>query len=166
MQSQTQVQYAGFWMRFLAYVIDYMIVGAVQTIIGLIAGIFLGLSGVIKTGQEMDPGTAALVTGIFFGISGVIALLTLIYFAAFESSSCQGTPGKMAMGLIVTNEDGSRVSFGQALGRNLGKIISGLILCIGYMLAGWTERRQALHDIMARCLVVRKPREKQAEALD
>jgi hypothetical protein len=77
-----------------------------------------------------------------------------LYFALFESSKSQATPGKMAMGIKVVDDVGQRVGFGRATGRYFGKIVSGLILNIGYLLAGWTARKQALHDMMASTLVV------------
>jgi len=73
-----------------------------------------------------------------------------------EYSKTQGTLGKMALGLKVPDLEGEPISFARATGRYFGKIISGLILYIGYILAGLTEKKQALHDIMASCLVVRK----------
>jgi uncharacterized RDD family membrane protein YckC len=79
-----------------------------------------------------------------------------LYFAAMESSSKQATLGKMAVGLYVTDMDGNRISFGRATGRYFGRIISGLILCIGYFMAGFTEKKQTLHDMMAGCLVLSK----------
>jgi uncharacterized RDD family membrane protein YckC len=63
----------------------------------------------------------------------------------------------MMLGLRVTDMSGSKISFGQATGRYFGMIISGLILCIGYMMAGFTQHKQALHDMLAGCLVVRGP---------
>jgi uncharacterized RDD family membrane protein YckC len=62
----------------------------------------------------------------------------------------------MVLGIVVTDTDGKRVSFGRALGRNLGKIISSIILLIGYFMIAFTEKKQGLHDIMANCLVVVK----------
>ncbi len=79
-----------------------------------------------------------------------------LYFALMESSVKQGTLGKMALGIIVTDANGNRISFGRATGRYFGKIISGAILCIGYIMAGFTEKKQALHDMIAGCLVVNK----------
>jgi uncharacterized RDD family membrane protein YckC len=73
-----------------------------------------------------------------------------------ESSAWQGTLGKKALGLTVTDLEGRRISFGRATGRYFAKIISTLILCIGYMMAGFTERKQALHDMIAGTLVLRK----------
>jgi uncharacterized RDD family membrane protein YckC len=73
-----------------------------------------------------------------------------------ESSPLRGTIGKWALGIYVTNLEGQRISFATATGRFFGKIISGLILGIGYIMAGATDRKQALHDKMAECLVMRK----------
>ena len=76
-----------------------------------------------------------------------------LYFAGLESSAGQGTFGKRAMDIRVTDEQGRRITFGRATGRFFGKIISGFMM-IGCLMAGFTERKQALHDMMAGCLVV------------
>jgi uncharacterized RDD family membrane protein YckC len=83
-------------------------------------------------------------------------ILSWLYFTIFESSSLQATPGKMALGIIVTDLSGNRISFARANGRYWGKILSGLTLGIGYIMAGFTRKKQALHDIMAGTLVVKK----------
>jgi uncharacterized RDD family membrane protein YckC len=89
--------------------------------------------------------------GVFFSF-----IFTWIYYAGFESSHLGATPGKWALGIYVTDLEGKRISFGRASGRYFGKIVSGLILGIGYMMAGFTEKFQALHDTMADCLVWKK----------
>ena len=71
-----------------------------------------------------------------------------------ESSSKQGTVGKMILNLRVVDMLGNRISFGRATGRFFGKILSGLILNIGYIMAAFTEKKQALHDMLAGCLVI------------
>jgi uncharacterized RDD family membrane protein YckC len=84
-------------------------------------------------------------------------VLQWLYYAWMESSEHQATLGKMALGLIVTDLDDRRVSFARATGRFFAKIISGLIpLAIGYIMAGFTEKKQALHDMIASTLVLRK----------
>jgi len=83
-------------------------------------------------------------------------ILGWLYFALMESSEYQGTLGKIAIGIKVTDLDGNRLGFVRATGRHFGKIISAIILCIGFVMAGFTEKKQALHDIMAGCLVVMK----------
>ncbi len=84
------------------------------------------------------------------------AIIGLLYWAVLESSKWQGTLGKLAVGLRVTNLEGQRISFPRALGRTLAKIISGLILLIGYIMVAFTERKQGLHDMLAGTLVVKK----------
>jgi len=73
-----------------------------------------------------------------------------------ESSELQATLGKMALGICVTDKYGNRISFGRATGRHFAKIISSLTLGIGYLAAAFTEKKQALHDIIAGCLVLKR----------
>jgi uncharacterized RDD family membrane protein YckC len=73
-----------------------------------------------------------------------------------ESSSLQATLGKMTIGIFVTDLNGSRISFGRATGRHFAKIVSTLVFFLGYLMAGFTQRKQALHDVIAGCLVMRK----------
>ena len=149
--NKSVVRYAGFWIRFIAAIIDGIILSIaglfVGGLLGAVLGFLFGLSG-------MDMGASQVaVMGISY-ITGTA--LQWLYFTLFESSSKQATPGKMAMGILVTDLDGRRISFGRANGRYWGKIISGIILMIGYIMAGFTEKKQALHDILAGCLVVRQ----------
>jgi len=93
----------------------------------------------------------------FVGITVVISvLLSWCYEAYFLSSNRQATPGKMALGLKVTNLNGQRISFDQATGRHFAKYLSRVILLIGYIMAAFTERKQALHDVIAGTLVLRR----------
>jgi uncharacterized RDD family membrane protein YckC len=143
----SQVEYAGFWLRFVAYIIDSILLGILNFILNMIfqvqGSIFMPHSG-----------TQAAFTG-FFVVMAEWAIAWL-YFAFMESSQMQATLGKLALGLVVTDMSGQRITFGRATGRYFGKIISGLTLLIGYMMAGWTQQKQALHDIMANCLVIRR----------
>ena len=79
-----------------------------------------------------------------------------LYYALFESSKYGGTLGKMAVGIKVTDIEGRRVSFARATGRYFARIVTNMTLLIGYIMAGFTEKKQALHDILANCLVVKK----------
>jgi uncharacterized RDD family membrane protein YckC len=89
---------------------------------------------------------------VLIGVGG-----TWLYHALLESSEWEGTAGKKALGLIVTDMEGRRVTFARASGRHFGKIVTSFIpLGIGYAMAGFTQKRQALHDILASCLVLRK----------
>jgi uncharacterized RDD family membrane protein YckC len=83
-------------------------------------------------------------------------LIGWLYFALMESSNKQATLGKMLIGIKVTDLDGNRITFGKATARHFSKIISGVILAVGYIMAGFTQRKQALHDIIAGTLVVKK----------
>src|SRR5690606_10177125 len=86
----------------------------------------------------------------------IMMIVDWLYFASFESSTKQATPGKMALGIIVTDYEGERISFGKALGRKFAKILSTITLGIGYIMAAFTEQKQALHDMVAGTLVVQK----------
>lgn len=130
--SYMNSRYAGFWKRAVAVFIDGMILAIAEGIIGALLGI-IGLGKVVS------------VLGTLIG---------WLYFAYMESSENQATFGKMALHMKVTDIDGNRINFARATARYFSKILSGLILCIGYMMAGWTERKQALHDIIAGTLVV------------
>jgi hypothetical protein len=79
-----------------------------------------------------------------------------LYFALMESSPRMATLGKMAVGLVVTDADGQRIGFGRASARFFGKILSGLVFAIGFLMAGFTARKQGLHDMLASTLVLNK----------
>jgi len=158
--EKTEVRYAGFWLRFVAYLIDDLVLGFVGFLVSLpfIGGIIFSAIG-IGEHADLDEKTALGIAGIIGSVVGlvlVIAVMGWLYFALMESSKTQATLGKMALSLKVTDMEGNSISFGRATGRYFGKIISGMILYIGYILAGLTEKKQALHDMMAGCLVIRK----------
>jgi uncharacterized RDD family membrane protein YckC len=79
--------------------------------------------------------------------------LWLLYTSILEGSPLRATVGKLAMFIRVADEEGHRVTLLRALARNALKLISAAPLCIGYLMAGWTAKKQALHDILARCTV-------------
>jgi uncharacterized RDD family membrane protein YckC len=157
--EQTQITYAGFWMRLLASIIDGVLLGIINIII-LVP--FLGLVGLTAAARasdtDMDSGSGGLMIALLstYLISMLaVAVAGWLYFALMESSARGATLGKMALGLRVVDMNGSRIGFGRATGRYFGKIISAAILCIGFLMAAFTQQKQALHDIMAGCLVVR-----------
>jgi len=141
--------HAGFWRRCAAFVIDGFLLSIAAAVVQAIAGV--GMMGAMGAGGDVRPGA-------LFGAMVVPFLILFVgqwlYFALFESGKAQATPGKMAMGIKVVDDFGQRIGFGRATGRYFGKIVSGLILNIGYLLAGFTARKQALHDMMASTLVV------------
>jgi uncharacterized RDD family membrane protein YckC len=158
-------EYAGFWLRVVAYLIDGVVsLVFVGIVIALVAG-FLGIGFFRDQFEQLNsPGVDG--AHPVFPAMLVITFLTLylfmivafwLYFAGMESSEYQATLGKMALGLVVTDMDGQRIGFGRASGRFFAKIITGLVpLWIGYIMAGFTEKKQALHDMIASCLVLRK----------
>ena len=121
----------------------------------------MGLRGMIRGGYgayggAMRPVGMLPFAGMIIRIVVISAVLKWLYYALLESSSWQATLGKMALGLQVTDLEGRRIGFGRATGRFFAKIISGIILYIGFIMAGFTEKKQALHDMIAGTLVVKK----------
>jgi uncharacterized RDD family membrane protein YckC len=138
-------RFAGFWWRVWAYLIDLLILSVAGGIAGGVIGAALERAGWSIIGIEVSVFVLAIIWN-------------WLYFALFESSSWRATPGKRACGLIVTGKQGERISFGRAIGRDFAKILSGTILLIGYMMAGWTRQKQALHDMICGTLVLKKVR--------
>jgi len=152
--KKNTTEYAGFWRRFAAYFIDTIIL----TIISLpliLADILL-----IEYQFQMDLMLYILISLLTLILSAVIYWL---YKALMESSSKQATFGKMAMGIIVTDTNGKRISFANATGRHFASYISAFILFIGYIMAAFTKRKQALHDIMAGTYVIKRPQKDMEE---
>ena len=142
--------FAGFWLRFVAYIIDAIVMQIPLTVVGSLTGLTMGMRGMGWDGMSIGAGSYA--TGTGFAIS-IVA--TWLYASLMESSAWQATLGKKALGLLVTDEAGNRISFARATGRHFGQYVSAIILGVGYMMAGWTRRKQALHDMMAGTLVYR-----------
>lgn len=129
---QPPPRYAGFWIRFLAYIIDSLIIAVP------IGGV-LWLAGISENTTN-----------------GIGLLVGWMYSAVMESSEWQATVGKRVLGLWVTDEDGRRISFGRATVRHFAKIVSALVLFIGFIMVAFTDRKQGLHDKMASTLVWRR----------
>jgi uncharacterized RDD family membrane protein YckC len=130
---ETRVEYAGFWIRFAALIIDRIILFVMQLIVNLMFG--------------KDAPVLVVISWMVLG---------LIYYSVMESSQYQATIGKLAVGIKVGDREGEQLTWPNAAGRYLGKIISGITFCIGYMMAGWDEKNQALHDKMADTFVFYK----------
>lgn len=156
-QEVKPVRYAGFWLRFVAAIIDGIVLYIAQMIITVplmgIMGLTTFNSQTMSEAQQMGAiGAIIGLTIITFLFSSIVQWL---YYALMETYN-GATLGKMAIGLKVTDLEGNKISFLKATGRYFGKILSGMILLIGYIMAAFTEKKQALHDIMAGCLVVKK----------
>lgn len=154
------IPYAGFWLRVAAYFIDGLILGIPLFFVLMILMFLLGGFGLMMHRAAGGPQAAAafagpLILGVLFTMLFLVAVQWL-YFAGMESSARQATFGKAAMSLRVTDLEGRRLSFGHASGRFFAKIVSSLIpLGIGYIMAGFTEKKQALHDMIAGTLIFR-----------
>ena len=141
-------RYGGFWIRFIAAVVDGILIQVIVLPVSFIIGIFIGIAGVAahSTGPGLQLTSAAL-----GGMVG--ALGAWLYSAMMESSTRQATLGKMIFGMKVTDLEGRRLTFGRATARHFAKYLSALILFIGYIMAGFTEKKQALHDMIVGTLV-------------
>jgi len=159
-------QYAGFWIRLVAYFVDGLIVGIPLTVILLIAvfvfGAFGGLATLRSLPSNPDPEQVQAqfipIIGALIGAYAVFfvgaIVISWLYFALMESSERQATFGKAMLNLRVTDANGNRLSFGHASGRYFSKLVTGLVpLFIGWIMAGFTQKKQALHDFIAGTLV-------------
>jgi uncharacterized RDD family membrane protein YckC len=147
-------EYAGFWRRVWAGTIDVSLEILVALLVSFVIDIGFSLMGRVL-GIEHE--SAAYVTGFTFIV--LLAVGGWLYAALSESSRYRATIGKRIMRLQVVNADGGKLNFGQASARHVMKFISLFTLGIGFLMAGWTKRRQALHDIPTDCLVIRVPEE-------
>ncbi len=143
--------YAGFWLRAIAYLVDCIILGIVAgiTILGPLmrhAGLSLDNPWVIFSNTNRQV----------LAINLSMIMVSWLYWALLESSRWQATLGKKLLGLYVTDLQGKPVTFARASGRYFGKLISSFTLLIGYFMAGFTEKKQALHDLLSSCLVLRR----------
>jgi uncharacterized RDD family membrane protein YckC len=157
---QLRPGYAGFWLRAVSSLIDRVIL---SSIFGLLSSfrpavflIFPDSNAAAQppaTMQEFLNSIPHPTPQGFF----VLLLLMWIYYAGFESSAWQATPGKKLLRLYVTDLSGRPITFPRASFHNVGRIIAEMTFWVGYIPAGFTEKKQALHDIIAGCLVLRRP---------
>ncbi|WP_225986527.1 RDD family protein [Rufibacter sp. LB8] len=142
--------YAGFWIRFAAFIID----GFVLMIPNWILSMFMVGGMAYMNPEEIEANPFAIIAAAS-SYMAASALLSILYKTVMESSSWQATLGKRALDLKVTTENGERLSFLRSLGRTLASYLSYFILFIGYIMAAFTSRKQALHDKIASTLVVK-----------
>jgi len=131
-EEERRLRYAGFWIRVVAQIIDSIAVAIINALLYKLIW-----------GKTSFDGTDALLPFL------LTITLYLIYYAGMESSSKQGTLGKMALNIQVGDRFGNRVSFANAAGRYFSKFISFIIFCIGFMMVGWDPKKQGLHDKFA-----------------
>jgi uncharacterized RDD family membrane protein YckC len=163
---QPGVAYAGFWLRLVAAIIDGLIIS-----IPLAPIYIFVLIGIFRNSQDLqnlqDPTMVWTILGpkmfLFFTLGIVAVIVNWLYHGLFESSTWQATPGKKALGLIVTDLEGRQVTFGRASGRyfagrgaTIVPSLGGMYYFIDCICIGFTERKQAVHDRIASCLVLRR----------
>jgi uncharacterized RDD family membrane protein YckC len=145
-----EVVYAGFWRRWAALFLDQIIIGLPLSVVFFFLSLALGLAGGFGK-SDPNPVGVIVMQLVFYMVWFAVAL---VYYAGLESSEAQATFGKRALGIKVTDLDGKRITFKHAAGRWFAAALSYMSLYIGYAMAGFTQRKQALHDIVAGTLVV------------
>ena len=149
--------FAGFWLRFGAWVIDYIILMVPFTAISLSMGLGAAMSQLLS---QMETDQQAAIEAYAIAIKPITFVLLVIgfaYYAFFESSKWQATPGKMAVGIRVTDVDGNRLGIGRAAGRNavrLANAFTFFVPLVFYVTAAFTQRKQGVHDLLASTYVV------------
>ncbi len=133
-------QYGGFWIRLAASVIDGIVLAAASALLGALTGLDF---------FDSDP------DNFDWTVNGIELAMGWLYEALLTSSARGATLGKMAVGLRVVTENGERLSFLRASGRYFAKIVSMVILFIGYIMVAFTDRKRALHDMIAGTLVIK-----------
>lgn len=158
--EQKSVVYAGFWWRFLAHLIDQIVLSVASSIFIIpIMGIFgLSIYSMSESGMDLEdsPVFWGSIISLYASVIIISVLINWLYYAIMESSKTQGTVGKLVLNIKVTDYNYQKVTFGRATGRVFGKYVSSFILMIGYIMAGVTEKKQALHDMMASCYVIKE----------
>lgn len=158
--NESKTIYGGFWIRFVAFIIDSIIIDFLEFIIILpILGAFGVSIGGLEGLRNMENWTDIALVSLIAGVSGTLIIISLVvqwlYYALMHSSKWQATLGKRAVGLKVVDGNDLRINFTTASLRFLGKIVSSMILCIGFIMAAFSVKKQALHDMIASTYVIR-----------
>jgi uncharacterized RDD family membrane protein YckC len=155
-----RVEYGGFWLRFLAYLIDSAVIVVGVCVLAIPLFFLTGLGAFlseIHPEEDWNESRVWVLIAVFFLFVTASLVITWLYHALMESSEWQATVGKKALGLVVTDMAGRRMSFWRATGRHFAKIVTNMVpLFIGYIMAGFTAQKQALHDMIAGCLTLRR----------
>jgi uncharacterized RDD family membrane protein YckC len=154
--------YAGLGRRFIAFIVDLLLLLLFDVVAAFVLGLTRGIQNLyfylvqhIPASSLTPEGTTtALWTSIIASYGVLLIIIPWVYFAGFESSRSQATPGKLLMNTVVTDLQGNKPSFARVTLRHFAKIISALILFLGFLMIGLTKKRQGLHDKIAGCLVL------------
>ncbi len=165
MEPPPHLIYAGFWLRVIAHLVDaiVLLVG-----FGILLALWLGIVALTvglhgfgsfqppSSSPQIEPGTLVILALLEILLVAAIFVMGWLYHACLESSAWQGTLGKFVLGLRITGMTGERITFWHATGRFLARIVATLPFFAGYIMCAFTPRKQALHDLIASTLVVRK----------
>jgi uncharacterized RDD family membrane protein YckC len=154
--------YAGLGRRFVAFIVDIFILLIFGIVAASVLGLFRGLQNAFfwlvqhVPASDLTPEgtTTALVGSILAAYGLILVVIPWLYFAGFESSRSQATPGKVLMGLVVTDMEATKPTFARTTLRFFGKFLSAIIIFIGFLMIGFTKKHQGLHDKIAGCLVL------------
>ncbi len=152
-QTAPRMIYSGFWIRVAASLIDSFVM-YIANVVAMVGLFFLGVQDNMQ--KISDPANSGFLAGAIFGMYITMLVINWLYYALMESSKNRGTLGKMAVGIVVVNENGERISFSRATGRYFAKILSGLLLGIGFIMAAFDQRKQTLHDRLAKTVVINR----------
>jgi uncharacterized RDD family membrane protein YckC len=154
--------YAGLGRRFVAFIVDFIIILLFDLVAMSVLGLTRGIQNSyfyfvqhIAVGELTTEGTMAALLGSIIAAYGIVLIIIpWLYFAGFESSRSQATPGKLLMHIVVTDMTGNKPTFARVTLRHFTKFVSALIIFIGFLMIGLTKKRQGLHDSIAGCLVL------------
>jgi uncharacterized RDD family membrane protein YckC len=154
--------YAGLGRRIIAFIVDIILLLLLEIIVAAVLGLFRGLQNLYffafqhaSVDSLTTEGTTAALFGSIIAAYGMtIIIVPWLYYAGFESSRSQATPGKLLVRIVVTDLRGHKPTFARVTLRHFAKFISTLIIFIGFLMIGLTKKRQGLHDKIAGCLVL------------
>lgn len=149
---------AGFLLRFLALVVDSILLSIVNSVLLVPFFVAVGITTVKQESMTEEEAVGAGIALIVTYLGAMVGQFVIgwLYSALMECSRYQGTLGKIILGIRVTDLSGQRIGFGRATGRYFGKILSAMIFCVGFLMVAFTEKKQGLHDMVASTLVVKK----------
>lgn len=157
----TGPQYAGFWLRFIAVLIDSIILGIMGQVAGSMVQTMVFPDSISRLAQmrenpeALDPQMITFLLQMMGVMFLVGTVLGIVYDVVFISRYA-ATPGKLAVGVRIERADGSRLSLGRIIGRYFGRMLSGLVLCVGYLIAAFDDQKRALHDYLCDTRVVKR----------
>jgi uncharacterized RDD family membrane protein YckC len=154
--------YAGLGRRIVAFIVDIILILLLDAVAVAVLGLFRGLQNLyffafrhVSVESLTTEGTSAALYGSIVAAYGIVVIVVpWLYYAGFESSRSQATPGKLLMRIVVTDLEGNKPSFARVTLRHFAKFISTIIIFLGFLMIGLTQKRQGLHDRIAGCLVL------------